>query len=60
MEWLEKTREKKKNAEFLYHEEIRTVNREKTKINDRLVKFRKSNFILFYIYVLIIELIFLS
>lgn len=42
MEWLEKTRENKKNAELQYQEEMRAVNKEKTKIRDRLAKFRKS------------------
>lgn len=44
MEWLEKTRENKKNAELQYQEEIRAVNKEKVKIRDRLVKFKKSNY----------------
>jgi len=42
IEWLEKTKENKKNAELLYHEELRSANKEKVKIRDRLAKFKKS------------------
>ena len=42
LEWLEKTKENKKNAELQYHEELRTANKEKVKIRDRLTKFKKS------------------
>jgi len=44
MEWLEKTKENKKNAELQYQEEIRALNKEKINIRERLSKNKKSKF----------------
>lgn len=42
MEWLEKTRINKKKAELQYQEEIKSANLGKTKIRERISKYKKS------------------
>ncbi len=44
MQWLELTKENKKNAQLIYHEELISNKKEKIKIRDRLEKFKKSKF----------------